>query len=469
MEGLKYILSEIETRQYLLHDFVKSMETSKDFALLSGDVPDFVRDGEIIYRPNTEDEPYRNLKVGDFNSFYREKFLDLQGWSRLLIPLNPRKLQPANYEFNELLVYEFGGGYCQASIYMWLINPYLRLNDRKFYLIVEHRRTPKPIIKYIKNGQEWTYPGGFKIDDSELEKFLIDIHPYTRWKKDARKANPKLKEVNDRKNIGGAAIAHEGGKIFTVPIIVIDERTQIKTVWEQLLICAWGHGYFDQNGEPLAYEQLKQYYKEDVLIDLLMHFRKHTFSPYDAITNLNYIKRVFSGYFKKQKHKESSGVRYKRRTDNDEEDTLKGDTLPGDTIGGNKLADGTFERISISDKELSEVYYPYPPGSVLDAAQQTEVSEWIIWRLVRQDKLKAVKNDNGFVILDDSAINQLRHLASQKNKRNNIFTLARSKGKSRPAIKKWLQRHRELTENEFRESFIKWLNKTRNQKGGKPQ
>lgn len=110
MEGLKYILSEIEARRYLLRGFVKDMETSKEFALFSGDIPDFVKDGEINYRPNTEDEPYRNLTVEDFNSLYKEKFIDSQEWSRLLIPLNPSKPQPANYEFNELLVYEFGGG-----------------------------------------------------------------------------------------------------------------------------------------------------------------------------------------------------------------------------------------------------------------------------------------------------------------------------------------------------------------------
>jgi len=247
LDGLRYILTEIEARRRLLHSFVKGMETSKEFALFSGDVPDFVKDGELIYRPNTKDDPHRKLTVEDFNSLYKEKFTGLQEWSRLLIPVNPSKPQPANYEFNELLVCEFGGGYCQASIYMWLINPYLRQQNQRFYILAECRGAPIPLIKYIENGQEWTYPRGFKIHDSDLEMLLTQSHPYYRWHRDARKARPRLNAVNDRKDIGGVAIAHEGNKIFTVPIIVIDENTSQKTIWKQLLFYAWGHGYFKRD------------------------------------------------------------------------------------------------------------------------------------------------------------------------------------------------------------------------------
>lgn len=329
------------------------------------------------------------------------------------------------------------GGYCQASLYMWLINPYLRLNDRKFYLIVEHRRTPKPIIKYIKNGREWTYPGGFEIGDSELEKFLIEIHPYTRWKKDARKARPRANPAEIRAEWGGAAYVHEENKIFTAPIITIDESTTEEQIWEQLLFYVWGYGYFDNLGETEAYKELRRYLKPEVLDDIIMHFQKHTFSPYNAKSNKAYLKSLNKWFSKKLENEKSGGMK--------------------DTGG-----------ISQED-DLRVAYRHYPPGSVLHTAEEIGVPKSTIYRLIKQGKIKDTRNEAGFISLDNSAIAELKQLAAQKKRRQNIFDEAKPKGKSDKAIKKWLQRHRELTGNEFQKPFIKWLHKPRNQKGAKPQ
>ncbi len=425
MEGLKYILSEIEARRTLLHDFVKDIKTSKEPGVLSKGVPNFMKDGELIYRPNTKAEPHRKLTLKTFNSLYKKQFMELQEWSRLLIPLNPSKPQPANYEFNELLIYELGRGYCKASIYMWLINPYLRQNDRKFYLIVEHRRTPKPIIEYIKGSREWTYPGGFEIGDSELEKFLIAIHPYTRWKKDARKARPRANPAEIRAECGGEAYVHEENKIFTAPIIAIDEDTTEEQILEQLLFYAWGYGYFDNLGETEAYEELKRYLKPEVFNDIIMHLRKHTFSPYNAKSNKAYLKSLNKWFSKKLENEKSGGM----------EDT-----------GG----------ISQED-DLRVAYRHYPPGSVPHTAEEIGVHEWTIYRLIRQGEIKATRNEEGLIFLDNDAIRELKQLATQKGKHAQIRELARLKGKSDEAIKKWLQRHRDLPEDKFNKEFSLWL------------
>jgi len=432
MDGLRYILSEIEARRYLLHGFMKGMETSKEFALFSGDVPDFIKDGELIYRPNTKSEPYRNLTVEDFNSLYKEKFMDWQEWSRLLIPLNPSKPQPANYEFKELLVCEFGGEYCQASLYMWLINPYLRQNDRKFYLIVEHRRTPRPGISYVKNGREWTYPGGFEIGDSDLEKFLIETHPYTRWEKDARTARPRTNPTEIRAECGGQAVVYEENRIFTAPIILIDEDTIEEQIRGQLLFYAWGSGYFNSLEETEAYAELRRYFKPEVLYKLIEYFQKHTFSPYNAKSNLAYLRRLSRLYKKEYELEELGGSLY---------------FLPG----GNTEENGD---------NLSKVIPRYLPKSIPWAHQETGIPIRTIYHLVREGKLKkaADSSENGtdagdIIILSDDAIEKLK----QRKRRKDISQLAEMKGKSREAIKKWMQRHRDLPEDKFNKKLSLWL------------
>ncbi len=469
MNGLKYILREIEARRTLLHGFVKGMETSKEFSLFSGDVPDFVKDGELIFRPNLEVEPYRKLTWETFRSSYQYQFMESQHYSRLLIPLKPNESPPDRHEINELLIYEFGDigltGYCQASIYMWLINPYLRQNDRKFYLIVEHRRTPRPIIQYIKGGREWTYPRGFEIGDSELEKFLIEIHPYTRWKKDARKARPELSAVNHRRDIGGAAIAYEGNKIFTVPIILIEEDTTKEQIWGQLLIYAWGSGYFKRNSpeENDAYCELRKYllpkkyrnlpedevqdYVNDKIHRILEYFWSHTFSPYNAESSDHYLRKLLKTTTRKIEYERSEGRKRSSKMIAD--------------IG---LPDNTEDyKIQCPSPEEPEggdysIHYPsYPDGSIPNVARQTGVHEWTIYRLIRQGEIGATKNEKGFILLDNDAIEELKQLATQKEKHKQIRKLAKLKGKSREAIKKWLQRHRDLPEEKFNKELSLWL------------
>ena len=57
------------------------------------------------------------------------------------------------------------------------------------------------------------------------------------------------------------------------------------------------------------------------------------------------------------------------------------------------------------------------------------------------------------IILSDDAIEKLK----QKKKRKDISQLAKLKGKSREAIKKWLQRHRDLPEEKFNKELSLWL------------
>ena len=438
MDGLKYILREIEARRTLLHDFVKGIEISREFTLFSEGVPDFVRDGEITFRPNTEAEPHRKLTLRTFNSLYKKHFMESQHWSRLGIPLKPNEPPPDKHEINEFLTYELGGGYCQASLYMWLINPYLRQNDRKFYLIAEHRRTPRPLIRYIKGGREWAYPGGFEIRDSELEKFLIKTHPYKRWQKDARKARPRLNPVDNRADIGGAAYIVEGDEIFTAPTIAIDEDTTSEQIWGQLLFCAWGDGYFRQNppDENNAYSELRRlllpnkykYLPEDEvpnhvndrIIDSIMYFWKHAFSPYDARSNLAYVKRLLKVFGRKKKDS-------------------------------------------------------YLPKSIPWAHQETGIPIRTIYHLVREGKLKKAADSSkkgtdagDIIILSDDAVEKLKQLATLKEKRKTIKEFAEGQGKSREATKKWLQRHRDLPEDDFNKKLLLWLDvrQLQSSKGG---
>ncbi|MFC1916707.1 hypothetical protein ACFLX1_01055 [Chloroflexota bacterium] len=474
MNGLKYILREIEARRTLLHDFVKGMETSKEFPLFSGDVPDIVKDGELIYRPNLEVEPYRTLTWETFRSSYQHQFMESQHYSRLLIPLKPNESPPDRHEINELLIYEFGDigltGYCQASLYMWLINPYLRQNDRKFYLIAEHRRTPSPIISYVKNGREWTYPGGFEIGDSELENLLIQSHPYARWKKDARKVRPRLKPVDNRSDIGGAAYVVEEDKIFTAPIILIEEDTTRERIWDKLLIYAWGSGYFKRNSteENDAYTELRKCllpqkyrnlpedevpdYIDDKIHRILEHFLSHTFSPYNTESSDSYLKKINIMTHKKIRYERSEG---RKRSSKMIVDIGLPDNTKDDDTKGYEIQYSSPEEPR--EGEYSIHHLSYPPDSVPAVARQMGVPEWTIYRLIRQGDIEAIKNEEGYICLDDVAIAEVKQVAERNRRRKFIYEIAQEKGKSQAATKKWLQRHRNLSQEQMLTKIRHWL------------
>jgi len=378
MEGLKYLLKEIEAKRHLLQQ---------------QKAPDEVE-----------------LYISQHGKLPSEK-------------LNSSKPPPNGYEVKEVLEYSPG----TTALRILLGAPNLKNHARLLCLYVEQRRAEKPPIKYIKNGVEWTYPGGFKIADKELEKLLMASHPYARWEKDKRKAKPRLNPADNRNDVGGWAIGENAtGQFFTIPIIVIDEDTFPRlswTIWRQLLFCAWGYGYFNESGKAEAYEQLKRYYNEDVLGTLLVHFQKHTFSPYNAKSNMSYIKRLYSGYSQR--------------------------LLPESINTG-------FPMYSTGDGKavLSRAYFPLWPGSVLHTAQQTGVPEWTIWRLVRQGKIKA-HEDQGCISLDDNAINEIKRLDDLKNKRKGMLGLAILKGKSKEAAKKWLQRHKGPPDEKLLKRWLK--------------
>ena len=61
------------------------------------------------------------------------------------------------------------------------------------------------------------------------------------------------------------------------------------------------------------------------------------------------------------------------------------------------------------------------------------------------------------ITLSDDAIEELNQLATLKEKRKVIKESAEGQGKSREAIKKWLQRHRDLPEDKFNIELSLWL------------
>lgn len=432
MDGLKYILGEIEARRNLLHDFAKSIKSSREFTLFDGGIPDFVKNRELIYRPNTEDEPYESLTVEVFNDLYKKQFRNLRQWSRLSIPLKPGDSLPKNYEVNEVLAYELGGGHCTAYILTQLWSPSLQQPDRWFYVYVEHRYIP---------GQR--YPQKRAIDVNAVRRILgknvpeypeykdcavitPSVYRYNWWKKGARKARPRLNPVDNRADIDAGAYWIEEDKIFTSPIIVIDEETSKEQIWGQLLFHALGYGYFRQNSPeennasselrrlllPKKYKYLPEdkvpNHVNDRITDTIMYLRKHALSPYDARSNLAYVKRLLKVFGREKKDS-------------------------------------------------------YLPKSIPWAHQETGIPIRTIYNLVREGKLKKAADSSkkgvdagDIMILSDDAIEKLK----QRKKRKDIYQLAGIKGKSRKATKKWLQRHRDLPEDDFKDSFKRWLNKS---------
>lgn len=88
----------------------------------------------------------------------------------------------------------------------------------------------------------------------------------------------------------------------------------------------------------------------------------------------------------------------------------------------------------------------YPPGSVMFVAAETGIPEWTLYRMIRNKIVEYTINDEGLLCLNDHAIEKIKKLTQHQTSRKKIFEFARERGKSSEAIKKWLQRHRNLSQ-----------------------
>ncbi len=443
MDGLRYIFNEIEARRYLLHAFIKGMQTPEEFCV---GVPDFGMDGHLTFRANTKDPPYRNLTTKDFSRLHQKQFMDVRKWSRLTIPLTPDQF-PTGYEMKEVLEYEFGGGYCQANIVMSLQSARLHHPDRQLYVYLADRRSPRQGIRYVVNGGEWTYPKGFEVEDKELENLLVQSNPYAQWEKDKKAVRSKSNPAETAAECAGLALVDEGKGVYTAPFILIDEKTPPARIWTQLLVHAWGNGYFDnQMAQREAWEELIRYWLPDarlskgasdipsaevgqVMGGMMQHFKKHPLVPYDPGSSGAYIKKLLKGYLKKVRNESIGSTKYLGRN-----------------IDPGKQGKG-----------LRVVSLRCPLGSVFNVAQETGVREWTVYRLIRQGKIKSTRNEEGFICLDGEAIAEVKQVAERNRRRKFIYEIALEKGKSQAATKKWLQRHRNLSQEQMLTTICHWL------------
>ncbi|MCX5998168.1 MAG: hypothetical protein NTU41_00865, partial [Chloroflexi bacterium] len=396
MEGLRYILKETEAKRPLLHQFIRTIRTSKEFTLFAEAVPSFVKNGKLIYRATMEAKPHRNLSVAAFNSLYRGQFRSSWHWNRISIPLRPGKPVPNGYEINEVLAYELGGGNCTAYILMQLWSPSLRQPDRSFQVYMESNYAPGR--RYPRKGRidinalrrSWGKDAPEQPEYRDSKTITPSVCRYASWREGARKARPRSNPVVNRSECGGSAVCIEDGKVFTAPTIMIDEDTTAEQIWGQLLLYAWGHSYFDNVGETEAYKELARYYRPQVLSDVLVHMRRHTFSPYDARSNLAYMKQLRK-WCGRDKHSFLPSFEEK------------------DGVDANKRSKTKTQRL---------------PKTVAWAHQETGIPMRTIYHLVATGKLKIAVIDDAHevtagdaITLSDDAIEKLRGLASQREKR----------------------------------------------------
>lgn len=452
MDGLKYILREIEARRGLLHEFQKVMDManskefilapylshaleiapeflegeladsfqkavedsqknikdSKEFTLFSEGVPRFVRDGFLTYKATIDAEQI-TITVRDFNTLYKKQFNDLRQYSYIGVPLWPNETPPDNYEINEMLGYERGGGFCVAWLHIQIWSPSIQQPDRQFYVSVEDRYVPAQRSSPKTEEGAAITPETYLYDwwkqdvgkQAEIVKGMQGALLYDRWKQDKRKAKP---EDWPRE-------------------IIINENTTSEQIWGQLLLSAFGQRYFSEAGETRAYEDLERHFSPEVLNRILTHLLEHSFNPYDSKSSMAYLKRL-SRLFKMTFNQESQHFLYP----NTEESNERLGAVPRYSLKG-----------------------------VFWASLETGMPKRTIYQLIKQGEIQADNSNSDLITLTDDAVDKLKKRADNKKKRKDIFQIAKLKGKSDEAIKKWLQRHRDLPKDEFDNELSLWL------------
>ncbi len=473
MDGLKYILKEIEARRGLLHDFQKSMnianskefilapslsatlkmvpeflkgesadafqraieesqkgiEDLNEFTLFSEGLPNFVFDGLLIYKATPEALPVMNLTVKDFNALYKRQFNDLQECRTITIPLRPNP-PPENYQIIELLQYRLGGGICDARLSVHIWSP-AEQPKRQFSVSVDDRYVPEQRSSpKTEKGVAITpeaYPYNWWEQDAgeqaKMARGMEGAFLYNWWERDRRKARPQDWPAE----------------------IIINKDTKPEQIWGQLLLSAWGHNYFNKLGQTKAYEELKRYYSPIVMDRILMHLQKHSFNPYDAKSSLAYLKRLVWEYNLEHYREETKDRPPIRQL---EEETVR--------EGMNHLSSKVQESIRRNLK--TQKYSNERPGeSIAQISFETGIPKRTIYQLIKEGKIEADSSNSDPITLSDYAVDNLKKRAERQNKRKAIFELAKREGKSHEVIKKWLHRHRDLPEDEFKNGLCSWL------------
>jgi hypothetical protein len=434
MDGLRYLMGEIQERRFLLHDFVRHIQEPKTFRLFNGDAPPFVKDGQITFRAN-RDAVYKGLTVSEFNNRYLKEFLNSTIFKSIMVSITPSTQPPNNYKFQEFLRYEYGARYCLANMLFSLETPTL---SQKFILVIQDTVPHKPIFRYIKNGREWAYPNNFKVSDKELEKLLIMSHPYARWQGNKKTARTRLNPGSQFYKSNEGYYRREGEKGYTVPTIIINQETPEARIWTQLIVHGWGYGYFTSvDDQQAAWKELKHYWFpghmgseklhvseiDEIMGELIEHLRKHAVIPYSPATAGAYFGQLIKGYKKKTKYQ--SGGLTNARGEKTEEST------------------GTMRVVDLGGIE----------GSVPYVTRVLNIPEGTIYRWIRQGKINYALNSDLIIIISDDEIEKLHHLVDTKKKRKDDKILALKAGKRPAAIRKYFQRNKNPSEDDFR----RWL------------
>ena len=434
MNGLRYLMGEIQERRFLLHEFVKRIQEPGQFTLFAEGVPHFIEDGRLTFNASP-DTLYKRLTVAEFNERYLKQFLDIDPWSSIRVPLTPSNQPPKNYKIQEFLEYEYGSGYCSGNLLLGLETPTF---PQKFIIVIRDTVPRKPMIRYILNNREWTYTDNFEVDDKELEKLLILSHPYARWQEDIKKARTRVNPGSEFSDLGASTYYRLESKTkYNVPTVIVDKETPRDRICPQVIVHGWSYGYFETlEDQEEAFNELKHYWFpghtgrdefhaddiDEIMGDLIEHFRRHPVVPYSPATAGTYFRKLIRGYYKKKKGFLNSVRETPERNEN-----------------------------------LRVMKSRYPPGSVMSVATETGIPNWTLYRMIKNKKVEYTINDEGFLFLGDQAIDKIRKLAQDKASRKAIIELALEKGKSAGATKKWLQRHRNSSQEQLLTEIRRWL------------
>ncbi|MFC1933069.1 hypothetical protein ACFLXU_05535 [Chloroflexota bacterium] len=318
--------------------------------------------------------------------------------------LLPDNMLPPNYRIDEYLMYFFGGGICFAflSLHLYLPRTQLCISIQDRYL-PEERDYPKTASDY---------PMG------------LDGLPF-KWLQDSAQVAPMVRaKIGTSLRKDWRKRARGGSAIGITPHIVINEKTTEQQIWGQLLLSAWIKHYFNSVGQIEAYKELITHFPSDTLNKLLMHLEKHPLLPYEANSSLAYLKSL-SRLFTMTHNQESQHFLY------------------GDT--------------EKADDNLSNAVLRYSPKGVFRTSLETGIPRRTIYQLIKEGKIQAENSNSDVITLSDDTIDKLQKRAEKQRTRKAIFEYAKLKGKSSEATKKWLQRHQDLPEDEFKNELSLWL------------
>lgn len=211
--------------------------------------------------------------------------------------------------------------------------------------------------------------------------------------------------------------------------IQVDEKTDPRMIWTQLLVCAVNQGYLSVQSSELL-EELKvihpyvdgpeasetQQLRAQVFDNLIMHLSRHRLYPYSPQSFPAYAKTLKKVYKKKSKDFQNIDL-----------------TAPQDKFVQSKR--------------------PYQ-NSVPAMAMTLGMSQDAIYRRIKRDKNLAYNNSSGYLELTPEAVATLMKEQRLKDRRKEIIAAAKSL-KSKAAIKKFLYRH----ENPSDSAVARWLAK----------